>query len=618
MTDPAHDLTYATFDALRARWTFLHDSYLGGEFFRNPSLTTLSDARLRWQEAITEDGGTVVQTRTDRRASYLVPFPAESDRSFDLRRTLASLVNPCEIIVDAYAEGVTCRVTRDLGALTPLLEDADRRGAAWGEVVEEAVRWTCAYGVVAAVVDAPRARPGVETRADEAAAKVRPYVVLVQPTAWAWTAHDADGALAEFAYVEDSFLDPTTPDGSRQCVRLRVWTRAGWQLRAGSVPTGQIGAAREALEVVEGDRLPPVLGGQLPVTFLFHRRLIESRAPRGLSMIDNAADLTRAIYNKRSCEDQIAREAGFPSLAIPMGSTGGHLDPQTKVSIGPSKALPYDSQTGAPSWIQPSAEWARDLRESCVADFQHALRSAGLEMAADQSAQVQSGEALRIRSRDFESRAARLGRNAQRWELATLALYARLAGVAVEPVVTYPSRYTLPDLSADLDRALRLLRDSPVEIGATARLLATQQAIDAAVPLTDAQRAAIGDQLVALLNADTDAFERERAVAAAEAEDKLRKLAPADEPPPPPPSDEPVQLFGYDYEAGIVTVNEARAAKGFGPVPWGEVTVAEHMLKLKAAVATIDARAERATETGAPVAPPPVPDAPADAPQAAS
>lgn len=535
----AEELTYATFDALRARWTFLHDSYLGGDFYRNPSLTTLSDARLRWREAITEDGGPATRSREERRASYLVPFPAETDRSFDLRRALASLVNPCEIIVDAYAEGVTCRVQRDLGPLAPMLEDADRRGAAWGELVEEAVRWACVYGAVAAVADAPRARPGVATRADEAAARVAPYVVLVQPTAWAWTAHDADGRLAEFAYTEDSFVDPTTPDGSRQCVRLRVWTRNGWQVRAGTVPTGQVGASRELFTLVEEGPLPPALGGELPVTFLFHRRLTESRAPRGLSLIDNAADITREIFNKRSYEEQIAREAGFPSLAIPMGDTGGHLDPQTEVSLGPSKALPYNATTGAPSWIQPSAEWAKDLRDSCAADFQHALRSAGLEMAADQSAQAQSGEALRIRSRDFESRAARLGRNAQRWELATLALYARLAGVAVTPAVTYPSRYTLPDLSADLDRALRLLRDSPVEIGSTARLLATQQAIDAAVPLTDAQRAQVADQLTVLLAEDAAAFSTQRRVEAAEAEDKLRKLtkpdAPADAGPPAPP-----------------------------------------------------------------------------------
>jgi hypothetical protein len=172
-------------------------------------------------------------------------------------------------------------------------------------------------------------------------------------------------------------------------------------------------------------------------------------------------------------------------LAIPLERTGGQIDAMTRVQIGPTKALPYSSAAGAPNYVQPSSESPRELREHCVWLFQTALRSAGIEMAADQSSQVQSGEALRIRSRDFEARAARYARNLQRYEQRMLSFFARLAGVPEDFTITYPQRFTLPDPSIDLTNAIRVLTEVPIEIGVDAKVRAVGQVMRSGLDMSD-------------------------------------------------------------------------------------------------------------------------------------
>ncbi len=256
--------------------------------------------------------------------------------------------------------------------------------------------------------------------------------------------------------------------------------------------------------IVDTGPLPTVLGGKLPVVFNFYKRVSASRYPLGQSLVDDVADIARSIYNKLSWEDEIHAKAGFPFLAIPMASSGGQMDPATRKAVGPDKAMPYDSSTGAPSWIQPSSESSKELRESCVFRFALALRTAGLEMTADASAQVQSGEALRIRSRDFESRAKRFANNMTRYENATLALIALLSGVSEPATATYPKRFTLPDSVEDLANALALLdpQKMPLEIGVAGKLAAVRQALAAALSLSDTQAEEILAEIKATLDAD--------------------------------------------------------------------------------------------------------------------
>lgn len=492
-----------TYDRLRAQWRFQHDAYWGGERYRYPSQTVLSSATTR--EPVLDESGALVRQREHLTWSYLVPHPSESEESFASRVRLATYVNVVQPIVDAYAEATTTRVEREMGSVAPYLRDVDRQGCTWSEHVEDVARWAAVYGCVAVVADTPRFA-GTITRADEQALGVRPYVCTIHPPAWAWVDVDDTGSVTEFAYVDDAYVDDSQSAPTRK-TRVRVLRRDSWELREVEVSTQEgLSSARHAGgRVLDKGAMPAALGGKLPVVFAFYKRDSSSRYPLGQSLVADAADIGRAIYNALSWIAEIHRFAGFPFLSIPLARTGGQLDPMTRVQIGPQRALPFDAAAGSPAYVQPSSESPRELREHCVWLFQTALRSAGIEMAADASSQVQSGEALRVRSRDFEARAARYARNLERYERQMLGLLATLAGVPADATVRYPQRFTLPDPTSDLTNAVRVLTEIPVEIGVDAKVLAVSTALRAALGLSDAEVARVAAEIRAYFEGDRDA-----------------------------------------------------------------------------------------------------------------
>jgi hypothetical protein len=492
----------ASYNIYRDRYCFLRDSYLGGDRYRLPSAASLSEAE-SWK--ITRNDTGQVNYAPVRRNSYLVPHPRESDDNFVTRLRLAIYINLVQPIVDAYAEACTANVKRETGTLD--LDDVDAQGTTWGECTENAARWAALYGWVIAVVDAPEAI-GALTIADELAAEIKPRVVTVEPAAVAWICTDYLGRLTEFAYVEQAYKDEQSQ--AYQTVTVRVFKPGKWEVRRGTFAIAEgIAANSASYSLVAEGALAPAFANRLPVHILYYRR-IAGPHPLGQSLVEDAADIGRAIYNALSWANETHRKAGFPFLAVPMGSTGGQMDANTARTIGPDQGFPYDANTGAPQWVQPSAESTQELREHCNWLFQMALRTAGLEVAADASAQVQSGEALRIRSRDFEARAARFARNLQRWEKAVLADFALLAGEPTVPQVTYPSVFTLPDPSEDLANALSILKDMPVEIGVEPKARAVVQALRAALSIGDDDAQRMMHELVELYSGDMQEFNEDR------------------------------------------------------------------------------------------------------------
>lgn len=526
--------TTETYDAIREHWRYLRDAHLGGRYWHTPSATTLGAVSLAWPSGAIDESGRPLYSQAAR-TSYLVAHEGESDRRYDARRALSSYVNVVGPVVKAYAEGVTARVMRSLDPIAAFADDVDRRGSAWGELAEGVASWACVYGVVATVVDAPAVDVSAMSEAERAARGVQPYVVTVHPPAWAWIECE-DGRVIEFAYVSTPYRSDVSSGVKAADVELRVWradrvidgalVAGGWEVRQGAVATSRpLAEEARSLRVVSSGPLPAVLRGEIPVTFAYYDRDQASECPMGVSLISDTADAARVIYNALSWAMEINRLAAFPFLAIPLKSTGGQLDQSTAAKVGPGQGLGFDSGSGAPSWVEPSGTSQRELREHCVFVFQWAMRCAGLELAADSSAQVQSGEALRIRSRDFESRALRFARNMQRWEVATLRLFARMAGADETALaVSYPKRITMADPSEDLTRALTLLT-APVETGPEARALLVRQALDAALPLSDEELTALYEQIREMYTGDLATYDAKQTVERMRAQNEAKGLA---------------------------------------------------------------------------------------------
>jgi hypothetical protein len=567
-----------TFDHLRGFALFLGDAYEGGQAWDQPSSSTLGTATLYGYRVATTDqrdsngqlvgAETVIaEAVTGTERSYLVPWPGETAGNFARRKSLAIYVNLVEPIVDAYCDAIVPRVKRDLGDAQQYLSNLDGDGQSWGDLVGDAALQAALDGVCAVVLDLPEANPAT-TRAEEREMGVGLAATVVPVASWAWMRLDHRGRIEEFAYADTSVADESAGTSATPGQKVSIWVwRAddrepggmvkpgGWAVYETSIAPGQeLGKARSATtgeaRPTRFGSLPAALKGRVPVVFAYHRRVRgRVRSPRGKSLAASPATIGRQIYQLLSQVEDTQRRSP-PFLSVPTAARNG-LDPATRAKVGPDQAIPAPEGAGTPEWVTFPAEPLADLRAHVAFLVGLAYRVSGLEVQADTSAQVQSGEALRVRSRDFEARAQRFAKSLEDFERRALDIAAALLGLdRARLTVTYPQRYVLGDPSELLAAAVLLLQTLGDRIGSTATVEAVRQALNSALALDDATAMKVLAEVEAKMNS---------------------AQAPAQK-----------ELFGYDYDAGVVKVNEVRATKGLGPIPGGDVSVLEWMKGIEA------------------------------------
>ena len=493
--------TFATFDHERGRQAFYFDSYWGGDRYRAPSSPTMGRSPLTTWQPRRDAEGRETQDFDEKVVawmdSYLVPHTAETKQAFSTRVSLAVYVNVIMPIVDAYVDAVTGNTTRTLGELDRYLGSLDGRGRTWADHVEEVARWATVYGMCATVMDVPKVNPST-SRADEEALGIGLRATLVHPTAFAWIALDDEGAVEEFAFVDAPYL-PT--QSGTQTVRFWVYTTSTWALyEQDIVVSAGFGAVRVQLAnltPVRAGVLPASLNGRCPVVFAYFRQDTSSATPRGVPLTGDACDIARAIYNTLSMVEEFQRKT-TAFLAIPENSAGGQLEPSTRMQVGPSTALGYPSTTGAPSWVHPGTENTQDLRTHALFLAMLALRTTGLEVTSSDASPDASGEALKVRSRDFDSRCLRFSRTLASFEREALGMAAQILGMTAPPPPTYPKRFTLPSPADDLARAILFMQTFDTRVGPRGVAAATKAAVEAALALSDEQVAAIMTDVNAL------------------------------------------------------------------------------------------------------------------------
>lgn len=483
------------FDAARGYALFIADAYEGGLAWDRPSSPTLGTAALYGYRVATvgaegDDPGrrVVVEYQRSSVRTYLVPWPGESDANFARRRSLAVYINLVEPIVDAYCDAIVPRVTRQLGPAAPYLSNLDGDGQGWGEFVGDVALAAALDGVTAVVIDAPVSNPA-SNRAEEVELGIGLRATVIPLASWAWMRVDHDGELEEFAYADVPTLDETATTSQR--VRIWVWTHNGCTVYESAIPAGsELGQARGAVlsgaPVKPMTPLHPALNGRLPVVFAYHRRVRRTRAPRGKSLAASPATISRQVYQLLSQVEDTQRRTP-PFLAIPTKATNG-LDPETQAKVGPDSALPVPADAGTPGWVTFPSESLQDLRAHATFLVGLAFRVSGLELQADSSAQVQSGEALRVRSRDFEARASKFAANLAAFERKALDLAALLLAAKREEItVTYPQRYVLGDSSELLAAAMLLVQSFGERMGPDAWRETIRQALNAALTLDESK-----------------------------------------------------------------------------------------------------------------------------------
>jgi hypothetical protein len=484
-----HSTVPATYDSVRGRLAFYMDSYWGGQYYREPSSPTMGTANL-YVYRYNRDNDVIIEEVAGTVRTYLVPHAGERPSSLQARHSLASYCNFIAPIVDAYADSATARTVRKLGSLEPYMKNLNGRGRTWDQHMGEVARWDAVYGFTCTLFDTPKTVAANAQVESDTGAGIR--AILIHPTAIAWIEVDETGDLCEFAFVDQPYVTnlERTP---RQQVSIYVYTKTTWEKRTASVDTGK--GMREQKDLFFSGTKdaggPLAMPGEVPVKFSFFREVTSSRYPFGNSLVNDACDVAREVYNCLSNITDIHRKTAFPFLAIPQKSASGNLDPDTKVAVGPDVAMGYPSETGEPRWVQPSAEQTRELREHCIFLIGTAYRMAGLEVSTEGTTDVQSGIAIQLKSRGFEGRCSRFAANLDAYEHDALGFCARLLGKPADFAVTYPKRFVLPDSAEDLARALEVLAQLGQDLGDAGWEATVRQALDAALSLSDTDLAVI-------------------------------------------------------------------------------------------------------------------------------
>jgi hypothetical protein len=438
----------------------------------------------------------ITETLAATVASYLVPHAGERVSAFQSRHNLASYLNIVAPIVDAYADAATAATARDLGDLEGFMKNLNGQGRTWDVHMAEVARWTAVYGFVATLFDTPAVNPAAN-RAEEQAMGVGIRATIVHPPAIAWVDVDAEGNITEFAFVDQPYTSDMA-DSSTQQVNLYRYTTKEWfrMSTTADLASGYL-AQRDKLmaagEVTGRGALAHP--GKVPVVFSFFREVTSSRWPLGVSLVADTCDIAREVYNTLSNVGDIHRKTAFPFLAIPQKSTTGALDPETKVEVGPDTALGYPSDTGVPSWVQPSAEQTRELRDHAVFLMGAAYRMAGLEVSVEGTNEAQSGLAIQLKSRGFEGRCKRFAGNLEAYERQSLDLTAAILRRAATYALNYPKRYVLPDASEDLARAILLLQTLKDDLGPAGAMAAIRQALNASLSVSDEELNKMMDEI---------------------------------------------------------------------------------------------------------------------------
>lgn len=324
-------------------------------------------------------------TKTMRAAgqNYLPQRPLEDDADYADRLRLASLL-------PAYAETIqrmTGRIFADsmvLGEDIPdwiiddVLPDIDRQGRNLHVFAREWFSEALAYGLSHCIVESPQAT-GVRTKADQKAARVRPYAIRIHPRrVLGWREEDGELVQVRISFVR---TEPDGEWGTRSIEQVRVY-EPGWVRTYEKAPGKEDAAWMLVDEVQTGlPRIPLItlythrtgmLTGKPPLLELAHLNTRHWRLQSSNdTLIDTASVPLLSITGVQEGDDVII--GAKHAVRLPQGATMQYVE-HSGAAIGAGRQalvdLIEDMRRAGAKMLQPASQnkTATEAREDAAAD----------------------------------------------------------------------------------------------------------------------------------------------------------------------------------------------------------------------------------------------------------
>lgn len=387
------------------RWLYLYHSYMGGDQYR--------------------------------KGEYLTKYQLESKQEYQERLAVTPLDNHCRGVLSVYQSFLFRNpIARDFGSLATdpsvsnFIKDADLEGRSLNAFMKDVSTYAGVFGHTWVVLSKPNVQ--AQTRADELVSGARPYVAVITPLSvldWHYT-RGVSGyyELTYLKYIEDS-------NGSETVVKQ--WTPE-------TITTTVVD---DDYKTVRGENVEPNGLGKIPAVCVY-----SSRSPKrglGLSIIDDIADLQRAIYNEYSEVESNIRLSGHPSLVKTAGTEAG---------AGAGAIIQMEENLDAglkPYLLQPSGTSVSAIYESIQNKVDAIDRIAHLGAIRANEARTMSGVSREAEFAQLNARLAEIADNLEVAEEQIWSLYAAYQGREWDGYVDYPDSFNIRDYSSDLDLYLR-------------------------------------------------------------------------------------------------------------------------------------------------------------------
>lgn len=287
---------------------------------------------------------------------------------------------------------------------------------------------------------------------------------------------DGDGELLwiKLREVVRDDADPLTSSGELH-VRVRLWTRTGWELYQEVEDTS-------AAEMANGQNPTKIVlqaSGTHDLGFVpvkLHDYTITEDAYRVPALIDDIAYQDRAVAGYLSSLDAIIQDQTFSQLAIPAQSiVQGDDKFKSVLEMGTKRIFVYDAGAGssaAPMFLAPDPKQAGvilSVINKTISEIYHTIGLAGERTKEDNAVGIDNSSGV-AKAYDFERVNSLLLSQAQgceqveNWVVDTVLAWTGEIP-AEDPLVSYPTTFDVMRLADDLVTAEALATlDAPKEV----------------------------------------------------------------------------------------------------------------------------------------------------------
>ena len=393
------------YDSYKDQWTYLLQSYVGGDEYRT--------------------------------AGLLTRYQLETANEYAARLAATPLENHCASVISVYNSFLFREEpNREFAGLDQLpeledfLNDADMDGRSLNAFMKDVATWSSVFGHCWILVVKPNV--GAVTVADEQAQGVRPYVNLIAPLSmldWNWARQPSGRYTLDYIrYLEDSNGD------------VRVIKEWRPDMITTTIVDVNKGIISEKIEEVNGL-------GMIPAVCCYNGRSVTRGI--GISDIADIADQQRFIYNATSEIEQTIRMDSHPSLVV---------TPECNIGTGAGAII------NMPENLDPGLKpYLLEFNGAEISAIQSAIKHAidSIDKMANTGgvrateSRTMSGVAMET---EFQLLNSRLSSKADNLELAEeqmWRLWSAYMGKTWQGSIDYPGSFNIRDTQKEIDALVK-------------------------------------------------------------------------------------------------------------------------------------------------------------------